>query len=35
VREFVQAEEKLKGKLPGEKKDTNKENDFTDEEGAK
>jgi hypothetical protein len=34
VREFVQAEERLKGKLPGEKKDTNKENDFTDKEDA-
>jgi hypothetical protein len=34
VREFVQAEERLKGRLPGEKKDTNKENDFTDKEDA-
>lgn len=28
--EFAKAEERLKGKLPGEKKDTNKENDFSD-----
>jgi hypothetical protein len=34
VREFQQAAEQLQGRLPGEKKDTNKENDFTDEEGA-
>jgi hypothetical protein len=32
--EFRRAQEKLKGKLPGEKKDTNKENDFTDKEDA-
>ena len=35
VREFQQAAEKLQGRLPGEKKDTNKENDFTDKEDAK
>lgn len=34
VREFQQAAEKLQGKLPGEKKDTNKENDFTGEGDA-
>lgn len=28
--EFAKAEEKLRGKLPGEKKDTNKDNDFSD-----
>jgi len=34
VAEFVKAESKLQDKLPGEKKDTNKENDFTGEGGA-
>lgn len=34
VREFQQAAEKLQGKLPGEKKDINKENDFTGEGDA-
>lgn len=34
VHDFAKAEEKLKGKLPGEKKDTNKENDFTDKPDA-
>lgn len=35
VREFVQAEERLKGRLPGEVKDTEKANDFANvKEGA-
>ena len=34
VREFQAAEEKLKGKLPGEKKDTAPENDFIGKGGA-
>jgi hypothetical protein len=34
VAEFAKAEAKLQDKLPGEKKDSNKENDFTDSKEA-